>query len=123
MQRNERSGAQARFAKEILHMLADMEFPLERMYSTTESGQPKWQVLESLQSNHPGARLHFVEDKLSALQLVIERENLRDVQLFLVDWGYTTAEELQWAQESERITVLASSQFANLLSPLESGSP
>lgn len=98
-------------------MLADIEFPLERMYSTTESGQPKWQVLDDLLRSHPGAQLRFVEDKLSALQLVLERDSLREAQLFLVDWGYTTKDELQWARDSERISVIGSARFGELLAP------
>jgi hypothetical protein len=106
---------QARFAAELLRTLADVAFPMDRIYSTTESGQPKWQVIRMLLQRHPEYECHFVEDKLSALQLVMEHEDLKDVLLHIVDWGYTTQEELEWAKNCDRIEVIGRARFEELL--------
>lgn len=61
---------QARFTKTILEQMAGIEFPMERIFSQTVSGRPKSEVLQDLQSKHPEASCHFVEDKLSTLEKV-----------------------------------------------------
>ena len=62
---------QARFTEAILHKMAGIEFPMERIFSQTVSGRPKSEVLENLYEAHPEAEsFHFVEDKLSTLEKV-----------------------------------------------------
>jgi hypothetical protein len=107
---------QARFAGELLRKLANVAFPADRIFSTTESGQPKWQVIKMLLEQHTDCECHFIEDKLSALQLVMEHKDLDKVHLHLVDWGYTTWQELEWAKDCDRIEVIGRARFGELLS-------
>jgi hypothetical protein len=51
--------------------MAGIDFPADRIHSTTVSGEPKAMVLARLAARHPGARGHvFVEDKFSTLEKV-----------------------------------------------------
>jgi hypothetical protein len=61
--------------------MAGIEFPIERIYSQTVSGQPKSEVLQMLQDRHPGCSYHFVEDKMGTLSKVsIQEANLHFIQ-------------------------------------------
>ncbi len=109
---------QARFTKAILEKMADIDFPMDRIYSTTVSGQPKSEVLEMLRTQHPGFECHFVEDKLSTLKKVMQLDHLKDYQLYLVSWGYNTDDEKQFARDSDRIALIDNSEFGKLLGSL-----
>ena len=62
---------QARFTEALLHGAAGVPIPAERIFSTTSTGQPKSEVLQHLEQQHPGApAFHFVEDKLGTLHKV-----------------------------------------------------
>jgi hypothetical protein len=51
--------------------MAGIDFPADRIHSTTVSGEPKAAVLARLAGGHPGARGRiFVEDKFSTLEKV-----------------------------------------------------
>lgn len=50
---------------------AKVDFPADRIFSTTVSGQPKSEVLQELEKKHPGTEYHFVEDKLGTLDKVV----------------------------------------------------
>jgi hypothetical protein len=106
---------QERFTKAILQQMAGIEFPLERIFSSTVSGQPKSEVLEMLQGRHDGLVCHFVEDKLSTLQKVMKVDALKDVKLYLVDWGYNTDDEKDFARSSDRIELINHQRFGELL--------
>lgn len=106
---------QARFTQAILKQKAGIDFPMDRIFSSTVSGQPKSEVLEMLRERHAGLDCHFVEDKLSTLRKVMKVDALGDVQLYLVDWGYNTDEEKQFARESERIELIGHERFGSLL--------
>ena len=45
--------------KAILEQKAGIDFPLDRIFSTTVSGQPKSEVLQMLCERHPGAKCNF----------------------------------------------------------------
>lgn len=64
---------------------------------------------------HPGNRYHFVEDKLSTLDKVCQAPSLAHWNLYLVDWGYNTAEERARAAGNPRIQVIDAGQFGKLL--------
>ena len=106
---------QARYTKAILEQKAGIDFPLDRIFSTTVSGQPKSEVLQMLCERHPGAKCNFVEDKLSTLEKVMNVDSLNPVHLYLVDWGYNTDAEKQVADEDDRIELINSSKFGELL--------
>ena len=109
---------QARFTKAILEKMANINFPMDRIYSTTVSGQPKSEVLEMLQQQHPDFACHFVEDKLSTLQKVMPLDTLKMYHLYLVSWGYNTEDEKQFARDSDRIRLIDNSEFGKLLGSL-----
>ena len=51
--------------------MASIQFPPERIHSTTLTGEPKASVLAQLAEEHPGAEAYvFVEDKYSTLEKV-----------------------------------------------------
>ena len=108
-------GLQERFTKTILERMAGIDFPLERIYSMTVSGKPKAGVLKMLQEEHPGFTPHFVEDKLSTLQKVEKDGALENYSLYLVDWGYNTEPEKQYARDSSRIELIGMERFGELM--------
>lgn len=79
---------QARFTEAIMRQMAGIDFPSDRIFSQTVSGQPKSEVLAELEREHPQAGgYHFVEDKWSTLDKVSKMDDLAHYQLYLVDWG------------------------------------
>lgn len=89
---------------------------MERIFSQTVSGRPKTEVLAQLAAAAaPGARLTFVEDKLSTLEAVTRAPGFEAWRLVLVSWGYNTAEERERAGRSDRIALLDAQGFAALL--------
>jgi phosphoglycolate phosphatase-like HAD superfamily hydrolase len=111
---------QARFTEALLRSMAGIEFPGDRIFSQTESGRPKGEVLAALGARHPGAALHFVEDKLSTLEKVAAQPDLDAWRLYLVDWGYNTREERARAAASGgRIRVVSAHEFGLLASEAE----
>mmetsp|Transcript_40753 Transcript_40753/g.68249 ORF Transcript_40753/g.68249 Transcript_40753/m.68249 type:complete len:338 (+) Transcript_40753:127-1140(+) len=105
---------QARFTSILLNKMAGIPMADERIFSTTVSGAPKTDMLKTLQEGASGAALHFVEDKLSTLQKVIKEPALDDWNLYLVDWGYNTVEEREWAAANDRINLIGIDEFAKL---------
>ncbi|KAK9815572.1 hypothetical protein WJX72_006066 [[Myrmecia] bisecta] len=106
---------QARFTEMLLHNMAEVLFPPERIFSQTESGAPKSVVLERLQAKHPSTTYHFVEDKLATLEKVCQVPQLANWKLYLVDWGYNTPEERKRAHSNSRIEVVDMDRFTALL--------
>ncbi len=83
---------QARFTHALLRDLGGVHMPMERIYSQTVSGRPKTEVLEKLAGGAPaGARLVFVEDKLSTLEAVAAAPGFEAWQLFLGTQGGRTS--------------------------------
>lgn len=56
--------------------MAGIDFPMDRIYSTTVSGKPKTEVLTMLQERHPDKKCLFIEDKISTLDKVIKSLSL-----------------------------------------------
>ncbi|BDA48771.1 hypothetical protein COCOBI_12-4530 [Coccomyxa sp. Obi] len=102
---------QARFTEALMHNMAKVPIPPERIHSTTLTGQPKSDILKDLQQQHPGASCHFVEDKLGTLEKVCKVPELQEWQLYLVDWGYNTQEERERAAANPRISVVSKDQL------------
>jgi len=57
------------------------------------------------------AQFHFVEDRLDTLLRIQAVPELGAVLLYLVDWGYTTREDLDRARELSRIQVIDAARF------------
>ena len=80
-----------------------------------ESKRPKYETLRILRDRHqqPGGdiSIFFVEDRLKALQQVIQQTDLESVELFLADWGYNLQGDRYLASQSQRIQILSLEQF------------
>ncbi|CAL5223568.1 g6103 [Coccomyxa viridis] len=98
---------QARFTEALMHSMAKVPIASQDIFSTTVSGQPKSEILVDLQRQHPDMTYHFVEDKLGTLEKVCKVDALSGWQLYLVDWGYNTAEERDRAARNPRIAVMS----------------
>eukprot|EP00878_Enallax_costatus_P030946 GHUV01033766.1.p1 GENE.GHUV01033766.1~~GHUV01033766.1.p1 ORF type:complete len:213 (+),score=60.36 GHUV01033766.1:674-1312(+) len=107
---------QAHYTEVLLRDMAGVDFPLDRIYSTTVSGEPKASVLAHLEERHPQARSYiFVEDKQGTLEKVAKTPGAHNWQLYLVDWGYNTPAEREAAAADPRITVLGVKGFHELM--------
>lgn len=82
---------QERFVKNILQANA-IELVGERIFGL-DRNMSKPEVLNGLRAQHPGATIHFVEDRLPALQNVQKHPELAEVKLSFALWGYNTAED------------------------------
>lgn len=78
-----------------------------------EIKRPKYETLRELiqKAEKTPVSLWFVEDRLKTLQLVKQQPDLKDVKLFLADWGYNTQTERKAAQEHPQIQLLNLPQF------------
>lgn len=86
---------QERFVSRIL-AANDIELSDDRIFGLDRK-MSKVEVLTGLTEQHPGAELHFVEDRLPTLEHVLATEQLAHVHLYLVDWGYNTVADRQKA--------------------------
>lgn len=108
---------QARFTDMLMKQMAGIDFPIERIFSQTVSGQPKSDVLKMLQERHADCKYHFVEDKKSTLDKVEKISDLDHWNLYIVDWGYNTAPEREAAAANPRVSVIDVQQFKGLVAP------
>ncbi len=80
-----------------------------------ESRRPKYETLRILRDRHqqPGENMSifFVEDRLKALQQVMQQTDLKFVKLFLADWGYNLQRDRYLAAQTQRIQILSLEQF------------
>lgn len=106
---------QARFTAALLKDMAGVNFPMERIFSTTVSGQPKSEVLAMLTEKHPDRQCYFIEDKISTLEKVSQQSEFDVWSLYLADWGYNTDKERKRAEANPRITVFGLTDFNALL--------
>ncbi|KFM28808.1 hypothetical protein F751_6329 [Auxenochlorella protothecoides] len=102
---------QARFAEAILHRLAGVDLPPERIFSQAETGAPKSEILHLLEERHPGTQYHFVEDKALTLHKASAMPQLAHWNLYLVDWGYNTQEEREVVRRQDRIKLISLDDF------------
>lgn len=102
---------QERFARLLLER-HDVRIPQPRVFGL-ESGRPKTETLAEVCSRPEfrDARIHFVEDRLKALEAVTAVPELLHVRLYLADWGYNTKQDRNRARENARITVLNRDEF------------
>ena len=82
-----------------------------------EAGSHKCDNLRQLIAAHGAGRsrpaLWFVEDRLETLRCVTTHEDLRDVGLFLAEWGYNTAPTRASVADDPRIRLLPLSRFVS----------
>ncbi|MBE9124982.1 MULTISPECIES: HAD family hydrolase [unclassified Coleofasciculus] len=79
-----------------------------------EIKRPKPQTLRQLleESARESITLWFVEDRLQTLLSVEQQTDLKDVRLYLADWGYNTQAHREFATNHSRIQLLSLSQFS-----------
>lgn len=65
--------------------------------------------------NHHAVDICFVEDRLPTLQQVISESNLKNIDLWLADWGYNTFSDQQLAEQSPRINLLSLENLHRLI--------
>ncbi len=105
------STKEGRFVQQLLHQ-EGVNLGSEEILGK-EVKRPKYEILRELIQLHktPQETVWFVEDRLKTLQLVDQQIDLKDVKLFLADWGYNTPLEKTTAQNDPRIQLLSLSQF------------
>jgi len=106
---------QARFVVRILKDIAGIDFPEERIISSTVSGIPKSTTLCTLMAEHKQVESwHFVEDRYKTLEGIRakrrgsgdEAADLGRLNLYLVDWGFNTEAERNAARGDEKIELI-----------------
>ncbi len=101
---------EGRFVKQLLQQQG-IQLPEEQIIGK-ESKRPKYQTLRQLiETTGEAVTLWFVEDRLKTLQLVEQQSNLKDVRLYLADWGYNTKAHQESIRNDPRIKLLSLSQF------------
>ncbi|HEY9710356.1 MAG TPA: hypothetical protein V6D48_19270, partial [Oculatellaceae cyanobacterium] len=102
---------EGRFVKQLLQEQG-IQLPEDRIIGK-ECKRPKHQTLRQLIEAFPGeaVTLWFVEDRLKTLQSVQQQSDLKDVRLYLADWGYNTAVQQEAARNDSTIQLLSLSQF------------
>ena len=85
-----------------------IELTGERIFGL-ERKRSKPEILTELagRAEFKTATLHFIEDRLEALESVIEIPALRPLTLYLADWGYNTPQQRRQAAENPRIEMLS----------------
>ncbi|HAA26809.1 MAG TPA: haloacid dehalogenase [Cyanobacteria bacterium UBA8553] len=102
---------EGRFVKQLMHEQG-IQLPEERIIGK-ECKRPKHQTLRQLIDAFPGeaVTLWFVEDRLKTLQSVQQQPDMKDVRLFLADWGYNTTVQQEAARNDSTIELLSLSVF------------
>ncbi|MBD2130972.1 HAD family hydrolase [Sphaerospermopsis sp. FACHB-1094] len=103
---------EGRFVKQLLQQ-EGVNLPDTAIFGK-EVKRPKYETLRELISQEKinYENLWFVEDRLKTLELVKQQSDLKDVQLFLADWGYNTQPEREAGQNDSRIRVISLSDFS-----------
>jgi FMN phosphatase YigB (HAD superfamily) len=115
---------QTRYVLRILKQIGGIDFPEERIISSTVSGIPKSTTLCRLMREHSEVKSwHFVEDRYKTLQGIRAKQedsggadaDLNKLNLYLVDWGFNTQKERALAASDEKIDVIALTDFNQML--------
>ncbi len=97
-----------RFAADLAQA-GGLELPEPHIFGL-ESGK-KSGVLAELSRQHPGAVIHFVEDRLKTLEGAAARGEAQ-LRLYLAVWGYNTAAERRRAAANPAVSLLRLENFA-----------
>ncbi|NET61552.1 MAG: HAD family hydrolase, partial [Symploca sp. SIO2E6] len=102
---------EGRFAKRLLQQQG-IQLPEERIIGK-ECKRPKYETLRQIRKAYPEAgSLWFVEDRLKTLQLVQQQPDLKDVKLYLADWGYNTLAHQEFVRNDPTIQLLTLAKFS-----------
>ncbi|VEP11702.1 conserved hypothetical protein [Hyella patelloides LEGE 07179] len=79
-----------------------------------EFKRPKYETLRIIRDNatESNAKIWFIEDRIQALKQVQQQPDLKNVKLFLADWGYNTEPERNLAKSDRDIQLMSLSQFS-----------
>ena len=97
---------QKRFVESILQFNGIPPPPDDRIFDLDHVIKGKTNVLRHLLEQHSSTTIHFVEDRFETLEAVVATPGLERVELYLVDWGYNTAEQRAKAASHPRISLL-----------------
>jgi phosphoglycolate phosphatase-like HAD superfamily hydrolase len=105
---------QERFTQQLFNAEGVM-MPRERIMGL-ERNLSKGQMLEQVMAEPslPGARIHFVEDRIETLLDVAKKPGLDGVRLYLADWGYNTPAQREQARRHPRVTVWTIDRFLQI---------
>ena len=103
---------EGRFVKQLLQQQG-IQLPEERIIGK-ESKRPKHQTLRQIRTAYPeaAASLWFVEDRLKTLQSVQQQPDLKEVKLYLADWGYNTLAHQEIVRNDPTIQLLTLAKFS-----------
>ena len=107
------STKEGRFIQKLLAQ-QDVDIPQHHIYGK-EVKRPKYETLRLVmeevnaetQQDFKSLKVAFVEDRLKALQLVVDQPDLSHVQLYLADWGYNTAADRSRVESLNGIELLS----------------
>lgn len=102
------STKEGRFIKALLSQ-SGLEFPVENIFGK-EVKRPKYETLRLLKEKHDAPKIWFIEDRLPALNAVKAQDDLKEVSLFLADWGYNLEPDREKARQDSRIHLLSLEQ-------------
>lgn len=102
---------EGRFVRQLLQQ-EGIDLPADSIIGK-ESKRPKHQTLRQLLAAFgEGTSIWFIEDRVKTLLSVKQQSDLRNVKLFLADWGYNTEAERSFVAENVPIQLLSLSQFS-----------
>ncbi len=99
------STKEGRFIKALLGQ-SGLAFTSDRIIGK-EVKRPKYETLRLLKEKHAVSNIWFLEDRLPALNDVKQQDDLKDIQLFLADWGYNLEPDRETARQDSRINLLS----------------
>lgn len=78
-----------------------------------ECKRPKYETLRLIikQEKIEPREIWFIEDRLNTLFLIEKQPDLKNIQLFLADWGYNTEQMRNLTKNQDRIKLLSLKQF------------
>lgn len=102
---------EGRFVQQLLEKQG-VELPRKNILGK-EVNQPKYKILRQLIQDNPqfDNQLWFVEDLLKTLHKVQEQSDLKEVKLFLANWGFNTSKNHDLARSNPGINLLSLEQF------------
>jgi phosphoglycolate phosphatase-like HAD superfamily hydrolase len=102
---------EGRFVKQLLEQ-QKIDLPENTIFGK-EYKRPKYETLREIlkiYSENP-ENLWFVEDRLEALELVRQQDDLQAVKLYLADWGYNTQQTRDSLRDRQDIKLLSLERF------------
>ncbi|BBA79377.1 hypothetical protein RGRSB_0851 [cyanobacterium endosymbiont of Rhopalodia gibberula] len=102
---------EGRFVQQLLEKQG-VELPRKNILGK-EVKQPKDKILRQLIQENPQFydQLWFVEDLLKTLYKVRQQSDLKEVKLFLANWGFNTSKNHDLAESNPDINLLSLEQF------------